>query len=109
MDHPNLSPEVNAALASVEGMTGLFLKELPAGHFVEARTKNHTYRLSREGCVIGGTYDGWRVNGSTFGGSMIRVDWVGVGMFLEFQQVLDVVVTTAVREINIVREARHEA
>jgi len=104
MDHPNLSPEVNAALRSLDGMIGLFLTDLPSGHVVEAQTRNHTYTLSREACVLGGKYSGWRVNGSTFGGSMIRVDWVGVGMYFELQRGHEIVTTTAIQEVNVVKE-----
>ena len=105
MTHPNLSPEINAAMASLKDMVGLFLRDLPAGHVVEVRTRNSTYLLSREGVVVGGKYDGWRVNGSTFGGSMIRLGWVGEGMSLEIQSTGPrVTTTTAIRDINIVKE-----
>jgi hypothetical protein len=100
--NPHLSPEINAALASVKDMTGLFLRDLPVGYEAEVRTKNTTYVLSRAGLVVGGKYGGWRVNGSTFGGSMIRVGWVGEGMYLELQQRMRRVATTAIRDVNVV-------
>lgn len=103
-DHPNLSPEINAALRSLDTMTGLFLNDLPVGYRAEVKTKNHTYLCSREGNIVGGMYDGYRVNGSTFGGSMIRPWWVGKGMYLELQRHPRVVTTSEIQEVNIVKE-----
>lgn len=104
VNHPNLSPELNAALESLDGMVGLFLANLPAGYEVEARTKNTLYRLNAEGLILGGMYNGHSVWGSTWGGSAIRMGWVGQGMHMELHMGEHVVTTTAVREVNIVKD-----
>jgi len=103
VNHPNLSPEINAALQSLDGMVGLFLYDLPAEHIAEIKTRNSTYRLSSEGRVLGGKYDSWGVAGSTFGGSMIRMGWVGVGMYLEIHRGQEIVTTTVIQEVNILK------
>lgn len=103
MDHPNLSPEINRALAQSERDGGVDLRELPTGVTLRITTKNSVYRLRRgpdpyafliqgsprsdrpaSGTTRFSTY--WfpcTVPGSTWGGSMIKVDFVGIGMRLE--------------------------
>ncbi len=74
---------------------GVFLKDIPEGSVVVAKTANHTYTIAvidaEKGVVAvesNGNYfrtpEVCCLNGSTFGGSMIKVRWIGEGMHLEF-------------------------
>lgn len=90
--HPNLTPEINAAIAQSEIEGGVFLKNVPVGKALLVQTRNTQYRLeNRE--------DGWYISGharycpepikayiagSTWGGSMLKIGFVGRGMHLEF-------------------------
>jgi hypothetical protein len=71
---------------------GIDLGRLPIGTIVEARTKNSLYKIKKlengeheieggkhfpEPCING-------INGSTWGGSMIKMNWLGIGMHIEF-------------------------
>ena len=94
-DNPNLTPEINAAIHESELMGGVFIKDLPVGKTLKVRTQNTVYFIDRvaegkEGIEISGhprycpepikAY----ILGSTFGGSMIKVGFVGRGMYMEF-------------------------
>jgi hypothetical protein len=107
---PTLQQFAHAAAAS-EGMT---LSELPALEQLEIRTRNTVYHLT----VLGGTdtrvlvqggrffpvQSEVRLNGSTLGGSLLKVGWIGCGFCMEFMQGGQRVTTTRVREI---RRAEH--
>jgi hypothetical protein len=92
VDHPNLTPEVNAAIRDSELAGGVFIKNLPIGTTVKVQTNNTLYTIdhNEDGDYIQGSpkYCPERtkasIHGSTFGGSMIKVGWIGVGMYLEF-------------------------
>lgn len=91
--HLNLSPEINAALAQSERDGGVFTKDILPGSTVLVQTRNTLYTLVNHG-------DRWigqggkhlpeltevHVNGSTFGGSMIKVGFIGIGMYLELDR-----------------------
>ena len=95
MDNPNLSPEVNAAIAESELQGGIFIDKLPVGKTLKVTTRNSVYFIDRvaegkEGLTIQGhprycpeptpAY----ILGSTFGGSMLKIGFIGRGMHLEF-------------------------
>jgi len=91
--HPNLSPEINAAIIKSEIDGGAHLKDLPVGKALKVTTKNTVYvirKLAGDKLLIQGHYyycplpTKAFIHGSTFGGSMIKVDFVGRGMYLEF-------------------------
>ena len=95
MNHPNLTPEINAAIAESELMGGVFIKDLPVGKTLKVRTQNTVYFIDRvsegpEGLTIQGHPRYCKepvkayILGSTFGGSMIKVGFVGRGMYMEF-------------------------
>lgn len=91
--HPNLSDEVNANIVQSEIEGGVFLDNLAGGDVLEVETQNRWYTV-----VVGG--DGkdliWghpqycpepvavNIEGSTWGGSMLKVRFVGRGMHMEF-------------------------
>src|ERR1700676_972149 len=79
MDHPNLSPEINAAIAESELQGGVFVDKLPLGHSLRVTTQNTKYTIERreDGLYMSGHYKYCpkpvKVNilGSNFGGSML--------------------------------------
>lgn len=126
-DHPNLSPAINDNIRESELQGGVWLEMpeesakqahaealekgnvLPTGKALLIQTKNTLYRLEKreDGFYISGNarfcpeplkaY----IHGSTWGGSMLKMGWVGRGMRLEFSTDLHPsVLTTEIREIT---------
>ena len=91
--HPNFSDEVNRNIIQSEIEGGVLLRDLPLGAVLEVQTQNHVYRIvnDREGtawisghpvfCPDPVLVD---IHGSTWGGSMIKEQYIGRGMHLEF-------------------------
>lgn len=111
MNHPNLSDDINRKLAKseIEGGVWLTMPEpwakqahaealekgnvLAVGKTLLVQTKNTLYRIEKRGedeFYISGNArfcpEPARVtiHGSNFGGSMLKLGWVGRGMYLEF-------------------------
>lgn len=90
--HPNLSPEINAAIIKSEIDGGAYIKDLPGGKALKVTTMSRVYVIRKLGdnLYIQGhpTYCPWAtkayIHGSTFGGSTIKIDYVGRNMYLEF-------------------------
>lgn len=95
MGHPNLTPEVNRNIAQSEIEGGVFLDKLPVGSVLHVRTMNTSYTIEKreDGNYISGhpkycpEPTRAAINGSTWGGSMIKIGFIGRGMFLEFHTV----------------------
>lgn len=93
MSHPNLSAEVNRNIAQSEADGGVSLKSLAVGKALLVQTKNTLYLIEKRGegeFLISGN-QGYcpnptkvNIHGSTWGGSMLKVGFVGIGMRLEF-------------------------
>lgn len=91
-NNPNLSDELNRNIAQSEIEGGVYLNNLKVGAILHVRTKNTLYVIEKvdDGYMISGnpkycpepllTY----IQGSTWGGSMLKVGFVGRGMRLEF-------------------------
>jgi hypothetical protein len=91
--HVNLSDEVNRNIVHSEIEGGVHLQDLAPGTVLEVRTENRAYTI---------LYKGWdqalisghpvfcpqpvpvTIHGSTWGGSMIKMRYIGRGMRLEF-------------------------
>jgi hypothetical protein len=120
--HPNLSYEINRNIAKSEIEGGCFLfkmdgsqtpgEVLPVGKTLLAQTKNTLYRIekrSESDYYISGhprycpEPTKSSIHGSTWGGSMLKVGFVGRGMHLEFSTPEHGTITTS--EIQDVREA----
>ena len=97
-DHPHLSNEVNQAIRDSDKAGGIWLKDLPLGHEVRVQTRNTLYAIKRnpdEGAywLIRGhakwcpDWSQCSIHGSTFGRSMLKMGFVGRGMYLEFSLV----------------------
>jgi hypothetical protein len=92
--HPNLSDEVNHNIAQSEIEGGVHLGDLAEGTRLEVQTQHRWYTLVNCG-------DGWalisghptycpqpslvRILGSNWGGSMLKVRYIGRSMRLEFK------------------------
>lgn len=111
-DHPNLSPEINAAMREMELNGGIWYDKLPAGSVVQVQTKNTLYVIEKRSdtqsfitghpkyCPIPTEC---RINGSTFGGSMLRIGWLGVGMHLEFCLGDGVITTSQIQDVRVLQ------
>ncbi len=108
--HPNLADEVNAAICRSEVEGGVFLESLPLGASLEVQTENRSYRIVHQGkgqALISGHPEFCPqpvlvgIHGSTWGGSMLKVGFLGRGMRLEFgHKPYGVITTSRIREIK---------
>ena len=93
---------------------GIDLSKLPPGTRVEAQTLNTLYKI----CVVGdGTFEVeggkyfpsptvTRIAGSTWGGSMLKMKWLGVDMHIEMANPNPtggrIMTTTAVKSLKVI-------
>ena len=92
-------------------VTGVDVRSLQPGTEVVVDTRNSHYRfvtLDGSGCnalVQGGRYfvqeATARIEGSTVGGSLLKIGWIGLGLFLELSYCGKHIVTSRVRSIGI--------
>ena len=93
--HPNLSNEINHNIAQSEIDGGAQLAKLEIGKLLHVQTRNTHYEIQRvshtapEFCIQGYQHfcPVWMpasIAGSTWGGSMLKIGYVGIGMHLEF-------------------------
>ncbi len=94
MPHRNLSDEVNRNIVQSEIEGGVYLDELPAGAELEVETQNRFYRVVNRGqgqVMISGHPKFCpnpvlvKIHGSNWGGSMLKVRFIGRGMHMEFR------------------------
>ena len=92
--HPNLDDEVNRNIVESEIEGGAFLEDLPARAMLQIQTQHRWYTV-----VHRGRGEAWiwghpafcpepvlvRIEGSSWGGSMLKIGFVGRGMHLEFR------------------------
>ncbi len=107
---PNFSDEINHNIIQSEIEGGVYLNDLPEGAKLEVRTENTAYRLVNCGghqVMITGHPEFCpepvrvQVNGSSWGGSMLKVAFIGRGMHLEFHHPrFNTVVTSRIVEIR---------
>jgi hypothetical protein len=94
-------------------LEGVTLRRLEARDTIYARTNNHDYEIllldpdSGRAMVKGGKYivesTEATVVGSTFGGCMLKVGWLGVGMRMEILAGDQYLVTTPLESLRVVR------
>jgi len=93
MPHPNFSDEVNRNIAQSEIEGGVYLDNLSEGAVLEVETQNRWYTIVIRGHgeeLISGHPKYCpdplpvRIAGSTWGGSMLKMRFIGRGMRLEF-------------------------
>ena len=104
MKHENLSDDVCKKVTFAEEH-GLMFSQLAIGDELEITTLHSVYKFKMldppKGLAVGsGTgkaiLQQTKVNlhGSNFGGSMIKMNWVGIGTWLEFRNPLQNYITT---------------
>ena len=109
--HPNLSDNVNGGIVQSEIEGGVSLKDLPPETVLEIQTMNHCYTAvllgGNEAMLSGHPQFCPRpvqvaIAGSTWGGSMLKLQYVGRGMHLEFRhpQYPTPIVTSPIQEIR---------
>ena len=90
---------------------GLGLTAVEAFTTLVVQTENSVYRITvlqpyrREVLVQGGVFFAVRtracLNGSSFGGSCLKLGWVGVGLHMEFHAEDQWIITSHVRSIAL--------
>ena len=92
--HPNLCDRINHNIIQSEIEGGVYLDDLPKGAALEVETLNRCYRVINRGggqALISGHPKFCphpvlvRIYGSNWGGSMLKVRFIGRGMHLEFR------------------------
>ncbi len=94
-------------------VTGIDLRSLPAGTAVVVDTRHSRYRFvmlddgGRNALVDGGSCfpraTPARVEGSTLGGSLLKVGWIVLGLFVELSFGGKRIITSRVRSISMPR------
>ena len=108
--HPNLSDEVNRKIVQSEIEGGVFLAGLPPDAVLQIQTQHHLYtaQLLGEGSAMISGHPEYcpqpvqvTIAGSTWGGSMIKLRYIGRGMQLEFHHPAysTPIVTSPIQEI----------
>jgi hypothetical protein len=104
MPHPNFSDEVNRNIAQSEIEGGVCLDDLPEGVLLEVETQNRWYTIVIRGRgkdLISGHPQYCpdpvpvRIEGSRWGGSMLKRRFIGRGMHLEFRHPVFRTITTS--------------
>jgi len=115
--HPNLSDEVNRNIVQSEIEGGVFLADLPPSTVLQIHTQNHCYTtvlLDKNYALISGHPQFCpqpvlvSIAGSTWGGSMLKLHFVGRGMHLEFchPEFRTPIITSPIQEIRECRPRR---
>jgi hypothetical protein len=109
--HPNLADNVNHAIVQSEVEGGVFLHDLPPSTILEIQTLHHCYTavlLGGSDALLSGHPEFCpspvqvAIAGSTWGGSMLKLQYVGRGMHLEFRhpEYATPIVTSPIQEIR---------
>lgn len=123
MEHPgekNIDPRLLAKIKQSDKDDGIFLEDVPDNHIVEAHTQNSIYTIAvvdkkKSKVAIQGNNkyltqpEVCYLRGSTFGGSMIKVGWIGVGMHLEVNLAIGGIMTTSPIKTVKVKEDANKA
>jgi hypothetical protein len=93
MPHPNLGDDINGNIVQSEIEGGVSLEGLPPDTVLQIQTQHHFYTalLLGEGVALISGHPEYcpqpvqvTIAGSTWGGSMLKVRFIGRGMHLEF-------------------------
>jgi hypothetical protein len=119
MPHPNLGDEVNRNIVQSEIEGGVCLDDLSEGMKLEVETQHHGYTILIRGRgkeLIWGHPQYCpdpvpvRIAGSTWGGSMLKLRFIGRGMRLEFgHPTYQRIVTSRIVEIRASNEVVADA
>ena len=110
--HPNFSDEVNSNILQSEIEGGVHLDNLGDGAVLQIETQHHEYKIVNRGggrALICGHPKYCpqpvpvKIDGSTWGGSMLKVRYIGRGMRLSFRHpVYDSILTSRILEVRAV-------
>jgi hypothetical protein len=115
-------PALVPRLATLDGFVndtaesrGIDLRQLDPLTNISVRTHNSCYRLvitsGTSAIVQGGQFfpdpTPARIDGSGFGGTMLKVAWIGVGLRMEIFANDQRIITSPVRRIGIERQSAH--
>jgi hypothetical protein len=109
--HPSLGDEINCDIVRSEIEGGVFLKDLAPKTELQVHTRHHCYRMIVLGeghALISGHPEYCpepvlvAIAGSTWGGSMLKMRFLGRGMHLEFHhpEYKTPIVTSPIQEIR---------
>jgi hypothetical protein len=109
--HPNLGDEVNGNIVQSEIEGGVSLGDLPPSTVLEIQTQHHRYTavfLGESQVLISGHPEYCpepvlvAIAGSTWGGSMLKLRYIGRGMHLEFchPEYQTPIVTSRIQEVR---------
>jgi hypothetical protein len=107
---PESAPPIARSIQRAETLTAVDLRSLPSGTELLVETRNSRYRfvvLDDGGNVLvdGGRYfpqeTTARIDGCTLGGSLLKLGWIGLGLFLEISACGKRIVTSRVRSISV--------
>lgn len=102
--HQSLNRAVNCNIVRSEVEGGVYLRDLAPGSSIEIQTRNRLYRVVMQAsgeALISGHPDFCpspvlvKVDGSNWGGSMLKQGFIGRGMRLEFRHPVYHTVTTS--------------
>jgi hypothetical protein len=95
--HPHFSDSVNRNIIQSEIEGGVHLRDLPPGSVLSIQTKNRVYEMVvlGDGTALLSGHPKFcpeptevQIQGSTWGGSMLKMKFLGRGMHLEFEHPL---------------------
>jgi hypothetical protein len=105
----HLSDSINLNIMQSERDGGLYLRDVKDGETFLVKTQNSTYtikRVSENKYLISGNWNYCptpteaSISGSTWGGSMLKIGYVGVGMHLEFYTDRGRITTSAIQMVQ---------
>lgn len=106
-----LDPKIQKLIDEQQKLGGVNLAKHPPGTKLLVKTKNSTYFIEKldyeyKVMIRGGKYfpelTEARIVGSTFGGSMIQLGWLGYHMHMEIVSKIGTVTTTYLRKIKVI-------
>ena len=113
--HPNLSDAINHDIAQSEIEGGVYVADLPADRVLEVQTQNRSYFLvRRDGEVVIWGHPVYcpqpvpvSISGSNWGGSLLKVGFIGRGMHMEFRHhhTRVPIVTSRIRDMREINSA----
>lgn len=108
--NPHFPDAVNRNIIQAEIEGGVYLRDMSPGSVLSIQTQNRAYEMVvlGDGAALISGHPKFcpeptevQVTGSTWGGSMLKMRWVGRGMHLEFEHPLHRrIVTSRILEIH---------
>lgn len=106
-----LHPQFEQKILDSDEAGGIWLKDVPVGEGILVQTQNSLYRLEHHDGSW--TIEGHKkycpvptkvtVSGSTFGGSALKIGFVGPGLYMEFHvEGFSRITTSAIQSVNLI-------